>query len=250
MLLFKEDITRVLRTAPANLLAVELLEMIESKWSQVALASSAVILVWTGILNPFHAKLSLEKCEKLNFGETKSVWIETEDKLKRVLNSVHPLEELFRVVVAEENKSSLTLKVLPIIDQIRDTASENDLIKISNDCKKGVEAVLEKFCRDKLILFSIYHDDSDFVPSNNRKTESSFSDLKHIERQYIGMCQQTVQTMSKAKANGLDKWMKSLSKKDLAKIIYASKRSRAECRIERMKTESDNRKKRLRTYSI
>jgi hypothetical protein len=65
--------------------------------------------------------------------------------------------------------------------------SESSLLKIFSDCKKGIEAILDKFRRDKLLVFALLHEDFDLVPSNNRKTESSFSTLKHTERLFIGM---------------------------------------------------------------
>ena len=77
-------------------------------------------------------------------------------------------------------------EVLPKIDNIIDNASAENLFISKTECQNGIKAALDKFRRDKIMVMGLPHQNSDLIPSNNRKTESLFGTLKNIEKLYIG----------------------------------------------------------------
>jgi hypothetical protein len=186
----------------------------------------------------------------MTFGEAKGVWKHTEGELLRIKNSKEPILDLLRLSITADKLSVETTAVIPIIEGIWSSSDIKMKTKITTLCKEGIIAVLVKFQKDKGIVERVDHDDSEFLPTDNRRCESLFAHFKYHEKAFIAMSQSTLEWVSKAKVNKLADWLKDMNEENRKVAIKDAKKGRYAIRILKKKEETMNRNFRLRSYSI
>ena len=177
------------------------------EWPRIRLELAIPVLVWGGIIGPFHSTVS----GRASYSQIKAEFEIAFRKLAKIRQSKNPFGEA--LIVAKDqahDQSSTTPEALRLIEGSWTRGTNKDLRQKVNSVTLGAfNEVFQKMTSDWTAIRDLPISDSKFVEWTNRKVESAFAYLKSCDRKFSTMLTANVQMTALSKMNHISSWLQS-----------------------------------------
>ena len=163
----REILIKVCDTAPGNRWARKLKQLLTSDWHQCLPQLGAMIVHWKSIVSPFYSKLG----KLVTLGEAKATARELLDKYTQLAESSDP----FTLLLADFERNH---ECYGVIHQHWTTFDSSEKSGVNQLVSSAIENASRKVKKDVTRILELPGDHQTFIPTTNKRCESSFSLLK------------------------------------------------------------------------
>ena len=175
-------------------------------WRKVKLELQIPVVVWAGVIGPFHTVISGEA----TFKQMRAAFDDALRKVGLILTSKSPFAKALELALeCPHDPASTTPAALEAIAKVWKATAKTLVASINKVTSEAFEEVKAKFKKDYESMYNLPLDEDEVLSWTNRRVESTFAFLKAVDMRYSTMTTENIQMVSMAIQNHLSAWIMS-----------------------------------------